>query len=180
MAHIQTRQLKPDQDGAPRKAYQVRWIDTAHKERARQFSRMGDARAFKAEIERELIDDRLERSRAFRAAERERTRKVYETRLSRHVVDLSQPGFPVRGFFVYFLWGCEDADRPLYVGKSTNVLARLGIHLADPSKRVEVERVSILRFETKAQMDIEEVRLIRLHCPAWNIASMPPSGSITA
>lgn len=55
MAHIKTRQLKPGKDGKPRKAYQVRWIDAAGKQRSRQFGRMTDAKPFKTEIERALM-----------------------------------------------------------------------------------------------------------------------------
>lgn len=50
MAHIKTRQL-----GTGGKAYQVRWVDAAHKERSKQFPRMTDARAFKTEVERALM-----------------------------------------------------------------------------------------------------------------------------
>lgn len=50
MAHIKTRELK---NGS--KAYLVRWNDAAGKERSKQFGRMGDARAFKTEIEGELM-----------------------------------------------------------------------------------------------------------------------------
>jgi integrase len=50
MAHIRTRELK-----GGGKAYLVRWQDASSKERSKQFAKMGDARAFKVEIERELI-----------------------------------------------------------------------------------------------------------------------------
>ncbi|MGH3670099.1 MAG: hypothetical protein ACRDSH_05625 [Pseudonocardiaceae bacterium] len=55
MAHIKPRALKPGNGGKPRKAYLVRWIDAAGKERARQFPRMTDAKRFKVEIETALM-----------------------------------------------------------------------------------------------------------------------------
>lgn len=55
MAHIDTRNLKPDRNGKPRKTYLVRWVDAAHKERAKSFPRMVAAKAFKVEIERSLM-----------------------------------------------------------------------------------------------------------------------------
>lgn len=56
MAHIDTRELKPDKTtGKPRKAYLVRWIDAAGKERAKTYRRMADAKVFKVEIERSLL-----------------------------------------------------------------------------------------------------------------------------
>lgn len=77
-------------------------------------------------------------------------------------------GFDPRGFFVYELWG-EDSSRPLYVGQSSNVLARLGSHLGDAVKRASVRRVSLIRCRDFEQMDRLEARLIAQHQPPWNV-----------
>lgn len=75
--------------------------------------------------------------------------------------------FDPRGYFVYFLWGSDD-QRPLYVGKSTNVLARLGSHLGDWRKRDQVERVTLLKCASVQQMDSAETRMIHHYQPPLN------------
>lgn len=71
------------------------------------------------------------------------------------------------GHFVYCLWG-EDDETPLYVGRSTNVLSRVGSHLADATKKDVVRRVSLIPCETQHAMNLLEARLIRTHQPLWN------------
>lgn len=74
--------------------------------------------------------------------------------------------FDPHGWFVYFLWG--DDERPLYIGRSSNVLARLGAHLSHPEKRPAVRGVSMRRCDTEQVMiDLEEA-LIRRYRPPWN------------
>jgi hypothetical protein len=70
--------------------------------------------------------------------------------------------FDPQGYFVYLLLGADGY--PMYVGQSSNILARLGSHMADPVKRDLSHRVTVLRCETKAQMDDTERRLIQ-HYP---------------
>lgn len=62
MAHIDTRNIKPDKDGKPRKSYLVRWIHASGKEQAQAFRRFADARDFKTEIEGRATAGHLRRS----------------------------------------------------------------------------------------------------------------------
>lgn len=76
--------------------------------------------------------------------------------------------FDPRGYFVYCLWGADD-DRPLYVGLSTNVLARLGQHMSNRERRYGVQRVSLIKCKSHAQMESTESRLIGEYQPIWNV-----------
>jgi len=66
------------------------------------------------------------------------------------------------GHFVYLLWGTSD-DRPLYVGRSSNVLARVGSHMNDPKRRHRIARVTLVRCLTAAVAAETEARLIDLY-----------------
>lgn len=77
-------------------------------------------------------------------------------------------GFDPHGWFVYILWG-NDPDRPLYVGQSTNVLSRLGSHLGQNERRATVRRVSLIRCDTRADMNEVEWDLIAGLRPSLNI-----------
>lgn len=77
--------------------------------------------------------------------------------------------FDPNGYFVYLLWG-EDLEQPLYIGRSTNVLSRLGTHLNDRDKRAVISRVSMMRCDSEMVMCKMEERLIRLYEPEWNTA----------
>lgn len=82
--------------------------------------------------------------------------------------------FDPRGFFVYILWGSDD---PIYVGQSTNVIARLGSHMTDPGKRSATERIQLIRCDSRDQMCSTERHLIARYRPPLNIAlkpGMPP------
>ncbi len=72
------------------------------------------------------------------------------------------------GYFIYILWG-DDAETPLYVGQSTNILARLGSHMADREKRRLTKRIQILRCTNRFSMEDNEARLIRYYRPLFNI-----------
>lgn len=78
------------------------------------------------------------------------------------------------GYFVYALFGAEDAANPLYIGQSVNPLSRVGIHLADSYKRPEIARVVVRPCSSKEDMDETEVRLIRAYRPPWNVAKLGP------
>lgn len=80
-------------------------------------------------------------------------------------------GFEPHGFFVYLLLD-RDGD-PLYVGRSENVLARLGNHLGGPRRRWKVHTVSLIRCRDLRHADQLEGELIRHHRPPWNIAGVP-------
>lgn len=85
--------------------------------------------------------------------------------------------FNPNGFYVYALWGKDDAC-PLYVGQSTNVLARLGSHLGDRNKRGHVERVTLIRCRGPREMDLTERELIKHHRPPWNTVHARPRKSL--
>jgi transcriptional regulator with XRE-family HTH domain len=73
----------------------------------------------------------------------------------------------VDGYYVYFLIG--SGDILLYVGKSTNIYARLGQHMSDPVKRVQVHHVEFFRCESEDHMNRVERILIGTTGPVWNI-----------
>lgn len=79
------------------------------------------------------------------------------------------------GFYVYLLWG-SDRERPLYVGETTNLFARLGTHMSGRAKRRQVERITVLRCASQAVMDSTEWSLIRLHQPPMNSMGIGPGG----
>lgn len=88
---------------------------------------------------------------------------------SEAVARISDPEatFIPHGFFVYLLWGA-DADRPMYVGQSRNILSRLGSHMQNPERGPHVHSVQLLRCESKKAMDEMERSLIVGYQPAWN------------
>lgn len=75
------------------------------------------------------------------------------------------------GFYVYCLWG-DDPDRPIYVGRSSNVLSRLGSHLSSRLRRRMVRRVTLTKLNTYRQMCDHEARLIRHYQPALNVVGV--------
>lgn len=77
------------------------------------------------------------------------------------------------GFYVYALYGAESPDVPLYVGQSTNALARVGNHLGEARRREQVTRVAVRQCESQVDMDETEARLIVAYCPLWNTACIP-------
>lgn len=81
--------------------------------------------------------------------------------------------FDPHGCFTYCLWG-DDPQRPLYVGQSTNILARLGSHLGDGLKRPHIQRVTVTRHDGPEAMCRAEAGLIALHQPPWNRAGILP------
>lgn len=132
--------------------------------------------------------DELDRARvAVRSAEKrandheEAVQRTYERqaeRLRAHLesvqaasleLGVTADGFDPHGFFVYVLWGDQQDSRPLYVGQSTNLLARLGTHLGEAAKKDAVRKVTLIRCDTKAQMDDTETQLIIHYGPYWNI-----------
>lgn len=99
-----------------------------------------------------------------------------ERRIERALADLHEAavGQEVatwQGYFVYCLWG-DDAETPLYVGKSLNFLGRLGTHLADRRKRQLVRRFTLIRCKSEIDMTRNETRLINHYQPPLNIAGI--------
>lgn len=77
--------------------------------------------------------------------------------------------FDPRGYFVYVLWGSHP-EVPVYVGQSTNILARLGSHLGDKAKRTLVERVQLIRCRGQHGMNRLEAELIYKYNPTLNVS----------
>jgi predicted GIY-YIG superfamily endonuclease len=71
------------------------------------------------------------------------------------------------GFYVYYLWG--DDGLLLYVGKSTNLLSRLGQHVADKAKRRGIAHITVTEYLNEPVMIRAEARAIRALRPQWNI-----------
>jgi excinuclease UvrABC nuclease subunit len=121
--------------------------------------------------EREAHARAMEEERAAHHRTRERASERIATKITDIAADNIDGDFDPRGFFVYFLWG-NETDRPLYVGKSTNILSRLGTHLTDPVKRWQITRVTLLKCETAQRMDHTESRMIRHYQPPLNKAGI--------
>jgi hypothetical protein len=75
--------------------------------------------------------------------------------------------FDVRGSFVYLL--LDDHGEPLYVGESGNVLARLGSHMSDPTKRRLVRHVKLIRRPSSTSRKALEKQLIGYLQPPLNV-----------
>lgn len=71
-----------------------------------------------------------------------------------------------RGHYVYLLH--DEDDVIVYVGRSSNILKRLGDHLHVRERRELVAAASIIRCETEQEMKQLETALIFLHQPALN------------
>ena len=96
---------------------------------------------------------------------------VAATLTGAEVRQLSDGGFDPRGFFVYFLWG-SDSARPLYVGKSKNLLTRLGQHMGNPLRAPYVERVTFIKYDSAHEMDDAERVYISGCNPLWNVVGV--------
>ena len=81
----------------------------------------------------------------------------------------------ILGCYVYIIRGHDDDV--LYVGKSTNILYRIGQHLSngqlsDPEKLCRVKKIEKIRCSSPSAMSRTEARLIEQHQPEWNINGM--------
>lgn len=128
----------------------------------------------------------------YRRTAAEEARQLKEDLAGMTVASLDQAFAAPKGFYVYFLWG-DDGERPLYVGKSTNVFSRLGQHASDGTgngrvldlkhkgekeygQETRVTRVTLLKCETREIMDHAEVELIARFRPFHNGSQKPRSG----
>lgn len=75
--------------------------------------------------------------------------------------------FNPRGSFVYVL--AADSGRPLYVGLSRNVIARVGSHLSAAPFRDEIGRVLFIRCRNAPAMENLERWLIERLAPSHNV-----------
>ncbi|MCM3884292.1 hypothetical protein [Frankia sp. R82] len=127
-------------------------------------------KALAAEAALRVVVETERRERTERA--RARMVRLDESRVRNAVANLVvtevDKEFDPRGCFVYLLWGA-DPDRPLYVGKSTKILARLGQHMGDRQKRHRVQRVTVIRCRDGRQMNRTEEKLIAEYQPTLNI-----------
>lgn len=73
--------------------------------------------------------------------------------------------FDPRGCFVYLIYE-DDTDQPVYVGRSTNVLRRIGGHRGGHAR--DATRVSLIRCSNFRDMCVLEEALIRKHQPRFN------------
>lgn len=113
---------------------------------------------------------RLERREAAARNFAERADRSQQVALARSVALAENQTFDPRGAFVYVLRSA--AGEPLYVGMSSNVLARLGAHLTNPDRRRHVAGVQLLRCRSQREAARIELRLIREYRPPWNIAGV--------
>jgi len=95
---------------------------------------------------------------------------VTEIDYDRAVEGFLSSSFDPHGWFVYLLQGASGA--PLYVGRSANVLGRLGDHMRDPRRREQIKTVAVFRQFSQQEMEQTEAELIRLHEPPWNKAGL--------
>lgn len=72
-----------------------------------------------------------------------------------------------RGHYVYVAWGADEA-RPLYIGKSSNVLNRLGQHSSVQPWYPETVRFEFHAFESAKAAQDAETEAIFAFDPVWN------------
>lgn len=119
-------------------------------------------------------------SRALRRIEELEKQRRYEDgilikrqeRVTSHALEhLTRDGLDPHGYFVYVLMKADGSA--LYVGQSTNVLARLGAHMGDREKREQTALVRIYKCETFHEMSALEIELIKKLQPELNIMHSP-------
>lgn len=133
---------------------------------------LADVRAITSREAERLEADALPAAEA-RAAEfwTDRLRRIEATARQR-TADLAaislESGLNPHSYYVYLLWSAKDADKPIYVGRSFNVLSRLGDHMTGPP-RFETHWVTIIDCVTEYGMIDTEGRLIAYYKPRLNI-----------
>jgi hypothetical protein len=132
------------------------------------------ARQLAAGFSRQLADAHARALAAEEDADRHirRAEALAEHALAGLVIEGAGERFRPHGFFVYLLWGHDDGT-PIYVGKSANILNRLGTHMVDPSRRHRIRAVTLIRCKDELTMDRTEDRLIRRYRPELNTAGVP-------
>ena len=86
--------------------------------------------------------------------------------ISKSVLDL-----PASGFYVYIAWG-TDKKRPLYVGKSRNLLARMGQHSQSSAWWKYMQRLAVYAYPTEADALNAEAEAIGELQPEYNLAGV--------
>lgn len=87
---------------------------------------------------------------------------------------ITPEGIDPHGYCVYLLWPRKGADKPIYVGRSFNVLSRLGTHMGDREKRYSTQWVSVISCGTEQEMNTTEMRLIAHYKPVLNTLGVGP------
>jgi hypothetical protein len=154
MSHIQDVWMSLGPDGTdhptPRyghgKRWKARWHDHEGCERSKNFALRKDASQFLVLKDKELVSAEL-----------------FATD-SRGI----DGGIDPVGYYVYLLWETRGGGKPVYVGKSANILNRLGAHLGDSSKRSRIRWVTFIRCASEEAMRHREAQLIRKYRPEWN------------
>ena len=129
------------------KRWKARWTGPEGQERAKCFDRRVDAQQFLAMKEK--------------------------LRVRAELLTADGDGIDPAGYYVYLLWGVQGDDVPVYVGRSANILHRLGNHLGDAGKRAGVGWITLIRCTSEMAMVRREGELIRKYRPAWN-KHIPP------
>jgi hypothetical protein len=140
MSHIEDQSKRPGRGG--RRRWRARYIDSNGRERSKSFDRRVDAEQFLAIREK--------------------------ARVRAELLASDGDGIDPAGYYVYLLWAIEGDAKPVYIGQSGNILARLGSHLGDPSKRAGVGWITLIRCTSQQAMMRREAELIRKYRPAWN------------
>lgn len=145
----------------PAKNWRVRYIDpqTGLRKSRGGFTTKIAAQRFEAEIVKLRDDTRAKLPEPLR-------RKVLRSQLG-DFAEVEVEDLNPHGFYVYILWPASE-DRPLYIGQSTNVLARVGTHIVNPAKRPRITRITLIKCYSEAAMHETEGRLIDFYEPELN------------
>jgi GIY-YIG catalytic domain len=146
MSYIRDLWKDPARNGRG-KRWRATWKDPDGIERAKCFDRKIDAQQFLAMKEK--------------------------LRVRAELLTTDGDGVDPAGFYVYLLWGTQADDVPMYVGRSGNILLRLGQHLGNTEKRAGVGWITLIRCTSEMAMVRREAELIRKYRPAWN-KQIPP------
>jgi hypothetical protein len=145
MAHITDRWFtggQPTGRHGRGKRWKAGWTDPGGAQRYKSFARRVDAEQFLAMKEK--------------------------LRVRAELLAADGDGIDPAGFYVYLLWAVQGDDAPVYVGRSGNILARLGTHLGDAGKRPGIGWVTLIRCTSELAMVRREAELIRKYRPSWN------------
>jgi hypothetical protein len=133
----------PDNGGDPSaKRWLAVWLGADRSERTKSFARRTDAEQYL------VMQEKL--------------------RIRAEPLTTDGDGIDPAGYYVYLLWEVQGDAVPVYVGRSGNILHRLGAHLGDNGKRARVGWVTLVRCTSEAAMIRRERELIRKYRPEWN------------
>lgn len=83
------------------------------------------------------------------------------------LMDSQRLNFDAKGHYVYLL--CDAKGEPFYVGRSSNVFARLGQHMQIGERRAATKAVSLIPCDSVAEMRALEMALIQHYRPVLNV-----------